>query len=206
MAHSASGYRTFIRRLPLTLVASMVLWLLILRPGLDRAVPAFAEVLVRAFEYPRVTRLVLAEHRVEVRRSDFRMGSAIPTIPLTEIHFNTILLLALFLALPRPFTRTQAERLFMGWCVLVLVQTLNLAFHVKFMYAAGLGDWSLQTYGNLARDVFGFLQYFTDLPGRFASPFLIWLGFNWDVVMGIVGAREGEQRSLPRPRRTARRS
>ena len=206
MGRPASPYRTFVRRLPLTLVAAMLLWLLLLRPALDQAVPASSELLIRAFEYPRVTRLVTADHRVEVRRADFRSGSAIPTIPITEVHFNTILLLALYFATPRPFSRTQLERLFMGWCVLFVIQALNLTFHVKLVYAMGLGEWSLQTYSDLARDVFSYLQYFTDLPARFAAPFLIWLGFNWDVVMRIVGAQwtgdAGSRHSVRARRRT----
>ncbi len=205
MGQPENPYRTFVRRLPLSLAAAMLLWLLLLRPVLDRAVPASSELLVRAFEYPRVTRLVTADHRVEVLRADFRSGSAIPTIPITEIHFNTILLLALYLATPKPFSRTQLERLFMGWCVLFAIQALNLTFHVKLIYAMGLGEWSLQTYSDLARDVFSYLQYFTDLPARFAAPFLIWLGFNWDVVMRIVGAqRTGDAPSRRRTRGTPR--
>lgn len=183
---AASAYRRFLRRLPLTLVVAMTVWLM-LRPALDVAVPKFAQVLIRAFEYPRVTRLVPTEHWVEVRRSDFRSGSAIPTVPLTEIHFNTIILLALHLATARPFSRTQLERLLMAWCVLYLTQSLNLVFHVKTIYALALGEWSLQHYSPVTRNVFASLQYFTDLPGRFAFPFLIWMGFNWDRVTELVG-------------------
>ena len=158
-----------------------------LRPALDGAVCSFAQLLIRAYEYPRVTRLVPVEHRAEVRRADFRTDSAVPTVALTEIHFNTIVLLALYLAVQRPWSRRQLERLLMGWSVLYLSQALNLVFHVKFLYASGLGDWSLHHYSAVARNIYGFLQYFTDLPGRFAFPFLIWLGFNWDLVMTIVG-------------------
>jgi hypothetical protein len=126
------------------------------------------------------------DHRAEVRRADFRSDSTIPTVALTEIHFNTIVLLALYLALPRPFSRRQLERLFMGWCVLYLTQSLNLVFHVKFLFASALGEWSHQAYSDFARNLFGFLQYFTDLPGRFSFPFLIWLSFNWDLVMELL--------------------
>lgn len=177
----------FLRRLPLTLLVAMVVWLSI-RPALDVAVVRFAEVLVRSFEYPRVTRLVAENHRAQVRRADFRSDSRIPTLPLTENHFNTIVLLALYLALPRPFSRRQLERLLMGWAVLYLTQTLNLVLHVKSLYAIGLGEWSQQSYSELARNVYGFWRYFTDLPGRFSFPFLIWLGFNWDHVVALVGA------------------
>ncbi len=185
MAAPADLHRVFLRRLPLTLLAGMAVWIL-LRPAIDAGTAGLAQVLIRAFEQPRVTRLVVQDHRAEVRRADFRSDSKIPTVALTEIHFNTIVLLALFLALPRPFSRRQLERLFMGWCVLYLSQSLNLVFHVKYLFASGLGEWSRQTYSDFARNLFGFLQYFTDLPGRFSFPFLIWLSFNWDLVMALL--------------------
>jgi hypothetical protein len=192
----------FLRRLPAALMAGVMLWLL-LRPAADVAVAGVAQTLIRAFEHPRVTRLVVDDHRIQVHRSDFRSGSGIPTISLAEINFNLIVLLALYLALPRPFSRRQLERLLMGLGVLYLTQTLNLVFHIKTLYATGLGEWSRQSYSDLARNVFGFGRYFTDLPGRFSFPFLIWLGFNWDVVMRMV--RPPEERKVGRtPQRTAK--
>jgi len=186
MGEPVARYRSFLKRLPLTLVAAMVVWLL-LRPALDTAVTALTQLVIRSFEYPRVTRLVVDDHQAQVFRTDFRTDSGIPAIPLTEKHFNTIVLLALFLALPRPFSRRQLERLFMGWCVLYVTQAMNLFFHVKCLYAMSLGDWSLQHYSDFARDFYGFWRYFTDLPGRFSFPFLVWLGFNWDLVIQLLG-------------------
>jgi hypothetical protein len=183
---SSADLLGFLRRLPVAAVAALVVWAL-LRPALDGAVCGFAELLIRAYEYPKVTRLVAVDHVAEVRRADLRTDSAIPTVALTSIHFNTIVLLALFLALPRPWSSRQLQRLLMGWSLLYLSQALNLLFHVKFMYASGLGSWSAQHYSDIARNVFGYLQYFTDLPGRFAFPFAIWLGFNWDLVTELVG-------------------
>ncbi len=185
-------YARFLLRLPPALLIGMVMWFA-LRPAIDLAVTGLAQTLIRAFEYPRVTRLVVDDHRAQVRRSDFRTDSQIPTVPLTDITFNTIVLLALYLALPRPLSRRQLERLFMGGCVLYLTQALNLVFHVKTLYTLGLGEWSQQNYSDLARNVFGFLRYFTDLPGRFSFPFLIWLGFNWDVVMRLLGTQVADQ-------------
>jgi hypothetical protein len=188
MSEEVELYRRFLKRLPLTLLAAMLVWLLI-RPVLDTAISGFAQLLIRSFEVPRVTRLVVEDHRAQVRRADFRTDSGIPAIPLTEKHFNTIVLLALYLALPRPFSRRQLERLFMGWCILYLTQSINLLLHVKCLYALSLGDWSLQNYANFSRDFYGFWRYFTDLPGRFSFPFLIWLGFNWDLVIQLLGPR-----------------
>lgn len=184
-------YRRFLLRLPVALLVALALWLA-LRPVIETAVAGLAQTLIRSFEYPRVTRLVVDDHRAQVRRSDFRTNSQIPALALTDITFNTIVLLALYFALPKPFSRRQLERLFMGVCVLFLTQALNLVFHVKSLYALGLGEWSQQHYSALARNVFGFLRYFTDLPGRFSFPFLIWLGFNWEVVMQLLGTPTGE--------------
>jgi hypothetical protein len=170
------------------LLIGMLVWFG-LRPGIEIAVGGLAQTLIRAFEYPRVTRLVVDDHLAQVRRSDFRSDSRIPAIPLNDITFNTIVFLALSLALPRPLSRRRIEALLMGGCVLYVTQALNLVFHVKTLYALGLGAWSQQQYTDVARDVFGFLRYFTDLPGRFSFPFLIWLAFNWDAVMEMLGGR-----------------
>jgi len=181
--------QVFLRRLPLTLIAAVAIWLA-LRPAIDTVVAGFAQTLIRSFEYPRVTRLVVEDHRVQMRRTDLRTDSKVPSVSMNEITFNTIVLLALYLALPNPFSKRQLERLFMGWCVLCLTQSINLLFHVKTMYAMGLGEWSQHHYSDFARNVFGFGRYFTDLPGRFSFPFLIWLGFNWDVVMKMLRVSE----------------
>lgn len=178
-------HHSFLQRLPFAMVAAMLLWLL-LRPAIDVGVARFAQILIRSFEYPKVTRLLVEDDRAQVRRADFRSDSKIPTIPMTEITFNTIVLLALYLALPKPFSRHQLERLFMGWTVLLLSQSLNLLFHVKTLYALGLGEWSQLHYSEFARNFWGFLRYFTDLPGRFSFPFLIWLGFNWEPIMRML--------------------
>jgi len=196
--------RRFLLWLPGTLLAAILIWLLA-RPALDRAVAGLAELLIRSFEQPRVTRLLVREDRAEMRRSDLRSGSAVPTVNLTQIHWNTIVFLALALALPHPFSRRQLERLVMGWSLLYLTQACNLVFHVKFFYAtgfgeldaAGVGEWSAQHYSDLAREVYGFLRHFGDLAGRFAFPFVIWLGFNWDRVVML----EDDERVDPAARK-----
>jgi len=177
--------QVFLRRLPLTLIAAVAIWVA-LRPAIDTVVAGFAQTLIRSFEYPRVTRLVVEDHRVQIRRTDLRTDSKVPSVSMNEITFNTIVLLALYLALPNPFSKRQLQRLFMGWCVLCLTQSINLLFHVKALYAMSLGEWSQHNYSDLARNVFGFGRYFSDLPGRFSFPFLIWMGFNWDVVMKML--------------------
>jgi len=198
-----SECRAFLLRLPLSLVVALLLWLM-LRGALDVVIPRATQMLIRGFEYPRVTRLVPTDHLVRVQRADLRTTSTIPTISLTSIHFNTIVLLALHLALPQPWRRRQLECLFMGWCILLATQTLNLFFHVKYLYASGLGPWSFHHYSAMQRNLYGFGQYFTDLPGRFSFPFLIWLGFSWETVTRLVFARA--RLSVPRTGSTDKRS
>lgn len=200
MSEPVTLYRSFLKKLPLTLLVAMAVWLL-LRPVLDTAISSFAQLLIRSFEYPRVTRLVVEDHSAKVHRADFRTDSGIPAIPLTEKHFNTIVLLALYLALPRPFSRRQFERLIMGWCLLYLSQTMNLFFHVKCLFALSLGEWSLQNYSDFSRDFYGFWRYFTDLPGRFSFPFLIWLGFNWDMVSQLLGPVAPQKSDPPKKKK-----
>ncbi len=197
-----SATQVFLRRLPLTLIAAVIIWL-ILRPAIDTVVAGLAQTLIRSFEYPRVTRLIVEDHRVQMRRTDLRTDSKVPSVSMNEVTFNTIVLLALYLALPHPFSRRQLERLFMGWCVLCLTQSINLLFHVKTLYAMGLGEWSQQNYSDLARNFYGFSRYFTDLPGRFSFPFLIWLGFNWEVVMRMLQMSEdtGDKTASKRKKR-----
>jgi hypothetical protein len=190
----------FLRRLPIALALSMLLWFL-LRPGLDVGVSWLSETLTRAFEYPKATRLEVVDHRAQVRRSDLHAKSGIPAIPLTEIHFNTIVLLALYLSLRRPLSRRQLERLLMGWSLLFVSQSLNLLFHLKIIYSMQLGEWSLRVYSDLDRNVYGFLRYFTDLPGRFSFPFLIWVGFNWDRVMALIGPAPAAEAGADQRRR-----
>lgn len=186
MARSSAA-AAFLRRLPLTLFIAILVWLT-LRPVFDTAVTGLAEVLIRSFEFPRVTRLETIDHRTQVFRSDFRSDSGIPTIPLTEIHFNMIVLLALFLALPKRFSKKNLERLMMAWFLLYLTQTLNLFLHVKCIYALNLGEWSRQTYSDFSRNFYGFWRYFTDLPGRFSFPFVFWLAFSWEVVLDMLNS------------------
>ena len=92
----------------------------------------------------------------------------------------------------------------MAWCVLYLTQSLNLVFHVKTIYALALGEWSGQYYSTFSRNLFSSLQYFTDLPGRFAFPFLIWMGFNWDHVAVLVGIADDSAEAPKKPTKKKR--
>lgn len=187
---AGSGLRSFLLRLPVATLLALVAWTL-LRPALDAATAGLAEILIRAYEHPRVTRLAAVDHRAEVRRADYRTDTGVPTIALTEVHSNTVVLFALFLALGRPLARIQLERLIMGWALLFLCQVVNVMAHVKFIYATSLGAWSLMEYSDLARNFYGYLQVATDLPVRLAAPVVIWAGMSWGTMADLFGLEPG---------------
>ncbi len=171
------------------MVVAVLVWFA-LRPALDRVIAGSGELLIRAWENPRVTRLVVVDHRAQLRRIDLRAGSKVFAVSLTENHFNTIILLALAFCLPRPWGRRQLDRLGFAWALLLVSQVVNLVAHVEVLYAnslgapnaAGIGEWSAAHYSDFARNVWGYVRYFTDIPGRFGFPFLAWVGLNWDLV------------------------
>ncbi len=195
---TADPRSTFLRRIIPAAVVAAVVWVGV-RPALDAGVCGFSQFLIRSFEYPHVTRIVNEDHHARLERADLRSGSHLPALPLTEIHFNTIILLALFLALPRPFSRLQLERLFMAWTTLFALQALNLVFHVEFLYATSLGPWSIQHYGAVARNTYAFLQYFSDLPIRLGAPFILWVAFNWEL-LSAVPAEKTDTKGRRKPR------
>jgi len=191
---------SFLKILPLTFLIAMGTWALV-RPVYESAVAGLSQVLIRSFEYPKETRLEVKGHQVEVDRGDYQHGSGKPLIPLTEIHFNLIILLSLSFALHKPWSRPHLEKLFMGVALLYLSHAINLLLHVKCIYALNLGEFSTQHYSDFARDFYGFWRYFTDLPGRFSFPFIIWLSFNWEEIIGLISLPSSEKTKKERGNR-----
>jgi hypothetical protein len=68
----------------MTLIAAVVVWLL-LRPMINTAVAGLAQTLIRSFEYPRVTRLVIEDDQAQMQRTDLRTDSKVPSVSMTEV-------------------------------------------------------------------------------------------------------------------------
>jgi len=175
----------------------LALWFLFSAPY-ERAVAPAAELLVRLIERPAVTRLEAAGGEFLVNRTDFPPGSPHPGLPAADIHFNFVLLLALF-ALDRHFARGRhLARMLLALVVLWAVHVVALVFQVQSVYATNLGDWSAAHYGAVARNFWAGGFHFYQIAGRFAAPFAIW----W-----LLGRSEpAPETDQPGPRRKKKRT
>jgi hypothetical protein len=182
----AGELRVFLRRLPLALAGAVVLWALA-RPVYTPILCAATQVLARLFEVPPASAVVLQGGDALLGRTDLRADSGWLKFPLTQIHFNVVPFLALVLALPRPLAAGRWRRLLVALAVLAAAHTLSLLWQLKFLEAFSMGPWSRANYSDLAREVYGALRYFFDIPVTFALPFLLWLGSYPERVLALVG-------------------
>jgi len=160
------------------MLPAVVFWILI-TPFYNRFLSLAGEKLTRGTEFPAVTRLDLQDaHFLFVTRSDVSgKDGFVYKFRLTDVHFNLILTVALFLAIPAVDSSRRAENL--GWALLisVLFHLLVLFFVVKFVYSTQLGSWSNAHYGAFAQNFWGFGKHLLDLPFKLALPFILWVGF-----------------------------
>jgi hypothetical protein len=168
----------FIRNCLLCLLPAALLWLLA-TPFYNRFLLVSAENLVHLIESPDVTDLVRRDaHFAFVSRRDFPPAkSLVHSFRVTDVHFHLVMLMALFLAVPRIPWRRRMENL--GWALLITVffDIVLVFFLVEFAYATRLGAWSLEHYGAFARNFWGLGKHLLDLPFKFSLPFLLWAGF-----------------------------
>ncbi len=155
-----------------------VVWVLI-TPFYNRFLTVSAERLVRLTESPAQTHLALRDGEWAVAsRADFGTRTQdIKRDRVTDVHFNLLLLATLFLAVPAVPNGERFTNL--GWAVLIAVFFhIGLLFLlVKFTYATQLGDYSLEHYGEFARNAYGLLAHLMDLPFKFALPLILWTAF-----------------------------
>jgi hypothetical protein len=182
----ATEIRTFLRRLPLTLAGAVVLWALA-RPVYNPALCATTQFLARLFEVPPASAVVLQGGDALLGRTDMRADSGWLRFPLTQIHFNLVPFLALVLALPRPLAEGRWRKLLAALAILAAAHVLSLLWQIKFLEAFSMGPWSRANYSDLARNVYGTLRYFFDIPVTFALPLLLWVGSYPGEVSRLVG-------------------
>jgi hypothetical protein len=182
----AADIRTFLRRLPLALAGAVVLWALA-RPIYAQALCAATQFLARVAEVPPASAVVLQGDDALLGRTDMRADSGWLKVPLVQIHFNLVPFLALALALARPLAGGGWRRLLLALAVLAVSHVLALLFQLKFLEAFSMGPWSQANYSDLARNVYGTLRYFFDIPVTFALPLLLWIGAYPQQVFALVG-------------------
>ena len=181
-----SELRVFLRRLPLALVGAVILWALA-RPVYAPALCTTAQFLARVFEVPPASAIVLQGGDAVLGRTDMRAGSGWLKFPLTQIHFNLVPFLALVLALPHPLSSGGWRRLLLAGAILASSHVLALLWQLKYLEAFSMGPWSGANYSDVARNVYGTLRYFFDIPVTFALPLLLWVGSYPKQVFALVG-------------------
>ncbi len=188
----------FIRNCLLWLLPAALLWMLA-TPFYNRFLLASAENLVHLVESPDVTDLLRRDnHFAFVSRRDLPPSrSLVHSFRVTDVHFHLVMLMALFLAVPRLSWQRRLENLAWALLAAVFFDIGLIFFLVKFVYATQLGAWSLAHFGAFARNFWGLGKHLLDLPLKFALPFLLWAGFYLRDLM-IPGLRTFAVATKPR--------
>jgi hypothetical protein len=160
-------------RLAIGIAAGLAFWFAFSAPY-ERLVAAAGGGLIHLLEKPSVTRLAAAEGEIRVDRTDFPPASSRPGLPAADLHFNFVLLTALFALGRHPFSPRPFGRFWIAAALLFVVHVVALVFQVEGLYATRLGEWSSAHYGTFARNFWAGGFHFYQVAGRFAVPFVLW--------------------------------
>jgi len=160
-------------RLAAGFAAGLAFWFAFSAPY-ERLLAAAAGGLIDAFESPAVTRLRASGGEIRVDRTDFPPASPRPGLPASDLHFNFVLLAALFALGRHPLSPRPFGRFWIAAALLFGIHVIALVFQVEGLYATRLGDWSGAHYGALARNFWAGGFHFYLVAGRFAAPFVLW--------------------------------
>lgn len=159
-------------------VAGLVLWVA-LTPQYDRLVARGAEMTLRAFEKPPVTRLNRIDDKfTSVDREDFDPRSKRPGIQLRDLTFNFILLCALFAIHPRAISDRNILGFVLASLALVVTHIVAAVAEVMSIYVAELGPWSRVHYSDLERNVWGVASHGYRMVLMYAIAFGLWYAFR----------------------------
>ena len=148
-------------------------------PLYDRGISRVTETIIRAFERPPVTHLRPAEDEyVTVDRTDFDPRSKRPSIPVRDLTFNFILLVALFAASKRPFSDRNIGGFLIAAGLLAITHVLATITEVEALYALKLGLWSNVRYSAFERNFWGVANHFYRLVLMYAIAFSLWWIFR----------------------------
>lgn len=168
--------RRALLRVAIGFLLGLAFWYAFSQPY-ERLLAFAAEPLLRVFERPAVTRLSAASGEILVDRSDFPPAAPRPGLPAADLHFDFVILAALFgLSPPRRVPRAAA-----AVAILFVVHVIALCCQVESLYATRLGAWSAANYGAFARNFWSTSFHIYQIAGRFAAPFAIWWPLaGWD--------------------------
>ena len=166
------GRRAAIRLL-IGFVVALGFWFLF-SSAYESVVAPAAEFLVRLGERPAVTRIEAPGREFILNRSDFPPSAPHPGLPSPDLHFNFVLLAALFALHPRPWKQDNVVRFLLAALCLYVVHVVFLVFEIQSVYTTRLGAWSAAHYGAFARNFWAGGFHFYQIAGRFAAPFALW--------------------------------
>lgn len=164
--------------------AGLAFWFAFAEPY-EKTLAAAAGFLIRSFESPAVTSLSAVGGEIRVDRSDFPPASPRPGLPAADLHFNFVLLAALFAFVPHPLEPRRFLRFWLAAAALWGIHVLALVFQVESVYATRLGPWSEAHYGTFASNFWAGGFHFYQIAGRFAAPFVLW----WMLVRPEIDSR-----------------
>lgn len=157
-------------------LAGAALWIGLAEPY-HRTLAPPAQLAIRLFESPPVTRLRAEKREIIVDREDFPPASPRPGIPAEDLDFNVAILTALFATARRPFADRSLKKLAAALALLWATHLVALVFSVESLYATELGPWSAAHYGTAARNFWATGHHFYRIAGMFAVPFVLWWAF-----------------------------
>jgi hypothetical protein len=154
-------------------LAGLFVWFAFAAPY-ERTLAIAAELVVHGLERPAATTLRSLDGEIRVDRADFPSSSARPGLPAADIHFNFVLLAALFALSPHPLRARPFGRFWIAAALLWAIHVAAVVFQVESVYATSLGPWSVEHYGPVARNFWAAGFHFYQIAGRFAAPFVLW--------------------------------
>ncbi len=186
----------FARRLLLWLPLAYLGWLVV-TPVYNVFLIEAAQNLVRLTESPSVTRLDGndAHYLIVTHETGELSGQRLYSVRVTDVHFNLVMLVALFLAVPGVSARRRWENLGYAALLFVIFHVVDLFFWIKFVYATQLGTWSASHYGAFGQNFWGMGKHLLDLPVKLGLPLLLWGYFFLGELLGRPAAARSSKRS-----------
>ncbi|HEY6928963.1 MAG TPA: hypothetical protein VJA66_04725 [Thermoanaerobaculia bacterium] len=160
-------------RLGAGFLVGLIVWIPFSTPY-ERALAGVVETVLRLTESPPVTHLAASPGEILLDRPDFPPAAPRPGLPAADLHFNFVLLVALFALGKKPWRDKSIAQFLLAAVLLSLVHVAALIFEVRSVYATRLGPWSAAHYGAIGRNFWAGGFHFYQIAGRFAAPFAIW--------------------------------
>jgi|GEM_PF-5223709 len=129
-----------------------------------------------------------------VAMKDWKMGldsaamsysSPFPKVDFQAFQFSICILLVLSLLAPKMEWEDKGKVFGLGMCSVVLYHAFVALNKIFLIYSTQLGNYSLVTYMDIQRNVFGSLDKFNTEIGVYLVPVLIWAAFSYPFLKAL---------------------